>query len=258
MEKNETKEKKSNGVLVTVLIVFLLIVFTCFGYAAGGVRVTESVVKESSKEVKEKNESQSSSKVTVYETTDEKITSLLGTLFSMPGCGTGIETFINNSKVETKDVTNLQAYHMVQKNHWNDEAISLDDFQKEVHKYLGKDYVFEATSVDYKGETCPIFNYDAASQTFKKQETACGWTCGPVGTHYLVTKAIEEDGMLKLTLRVVFGDDNSSFYADFNHSKLLDSNVNEYTLVPYEKGSAYLVTYKLEDGNYVFVSSELA
>ena len=74
----------------------------------------------------------------------------------------------------------------------------------------------------------------------------------------MVTKAIEEDGMLKLTLRVVFGDDNSSFYADFNHSKLLDSNVNEYTLVPYEKGSAYLVTYKIEDGNYVFVSSELA
>ena len=257
MEKNETKEKKSNGVLVTVLVILLLVVFTCFGYAAGGVRVSKTTIEETSKKVEEKNESKSSSKATVYETTDEMITNLLNTLFSIPGCGAGIEAFMNNSKVGVKDVTNLQAYHMVQKNHWNDESISLDDFQKEVKKYLGKDYIFEATSIDYKGETCPIFNYDSASQTFKKQETACGWTCGPVGTRYLVTKAVEEDGMLKLTLRVVFGD-NTSFYADFNHTKLLDSDVNEYTLVPYEKGSAYLVTYKLEDGNYVFISSELA
>ncbi len=254
----EKKEKNNSWVLVTVMVILLLIVFTCFGYALGGVRVSKATMKTVSQKVEEKSEKQNSSTMNVYETVDEKISGLLDTLFSIPGCGTGIEAFMNNNKVEAKDVTNLQAYHMVQKNHWNDEAISLDDFQKEVHKYLGKDYVFEPTSVDYKGGTCPLFNYDSASQTFKKQETACGWTCGPVGTHYLVTKAVEEDGLLKITVRVVFGDDNSSFYADYNHTKLLDGNVNEYSLVPYEKGSTYLVTYKLEDGNYVFVSSGLA
>ena len=254
MEKKE--EKKTNGVLVTVLVVLLLLVFTGFGYAIGGVRLNKQTMKKVSTTVEEKEQNNKTT-MTVYETTDEKITSLLDTLFSFPTCNV-VDMYAKDTVVTNKDITNLQAYNMVQKNYWNQESVSLEEFQKAIHKYLGKDYTFDPTSINYQGETCPQFNYDASSQTFKKQETACGWTCGPVGTHYQITKAVEENGVLTLSLRVVFGDGGSTFYADSKHNTVLVNDVNEYTTVPYAKGNLYKVVYKLEDGNYVFNSIGLA
>lgn len=254
MEKNEGK-KQSWG-LVTTLVVILFAVFCGFGYAVGGFRVSKSIIKNESNTTEGKAE-RNNTNITVYETTDEKITNVLKVLFSYPDCNV-VDMYANDKIVEAKDITALQAYRMVESKYFDKDSMTLDEFQNAVHTILGKDYNIDPTSLDYSTSNCMRFVYDTNAKTFNKQETACGWTCGPVSTRYLVTRAVEDDGEFTITMRVAFGDGESTFYKDSLHQNKLATYNEGYDVIPFEQADAYKFTFRLEDGNYVFVSSELA
>ena len=133
-------------------------------------------------------------------------------------------------------------------------TITLDEYKKAVQKYLGKDYIFNPDEIDFSDYYCNQYNYDKETKTFTAQETACGRTCGP-GTTYQVTKAIEKDGQLEISTSVVFSDGNK-YYSNYQKTDIIVDHIYDTTLIPFDKGSKYLFKFKLEDGNYVFVSSE--
>jgi len=196
---------------------------------------------------------------TIYETTDSKIEDLIdGISVGVGGNWKQFELFANDKKVVASDIDQLTAYHMAEISFLNSNktTITLDEYTKEIHKYLGKDYDFNPESIDYKGSSCPQYNYNASTKVFTKQETACGWTNGPVGIYHKITKAVETEGVLEIDIRVIFGDGESKFYADYARTNFLkeydESSLDSY----YSKASAYKFTFKEEDGNYVFVSSE--
>jgi len=128
---------------------------------------------------------------------------------------------------------------------------------REKYYYLGKDYKFNPDSMKEKKGTCISYYYDKNKKQFVSQETACGGTCGP-RTSYIITKAVDTDGVLELDVRVIFakaGEGTGSYYSDYNKTNEIGSFEN-YSNTLFEKGKKYKFTFKDEDGHYVFVSSE--
>lgn len=256
----EEKKKGNSGLIILVALLLLL----CVGMGAFiFVNKDKLTAKENTKTTVE-NEKKAINEgdckeLNVYDTADSTITDLISNLnVSILGDWKHFELFVNDKKVEAKDVDQLTAYHMVERNYFSSDAksISLEEFTKEVQKILGKDYAFKPESINYNGSSCPQYNYDANTKTFNKQQTACGGTSGPVGIKYIITKAVESDGLLEINVRVAFGDGSSIFYSDYARTKVLKEYSGSETDLDYSKAALYKFTFKSEDGNFVFVSSE--
>ena len=248
----EEKKKGSVGIIVFVIILML----ACF---AGGYFLNSSglVTMKAENETKESNNKAiKCSTIDAYETIDKKVTEEIDRLIAGLDCFT-IEEFTNDKKVTANDITNDRAFEIAQWDFYknNKEDISLDEYTKEVKKHLGKDYNFDPTKVDYNSEKCPQYKYDEATKTFKKQQTACGGTCGP-RTTFQITKALEKDGVLEISMRVVFFKGGvDGYFSDYAKTNQIVEGLDNY--IPYEKGSLFKFTFENVDGNYAFVSSEL-
>ena len=263
------EKKKSN-----IGIILLVIVLLCAAFA-GGYFVNEKGLiggeKETPKE-EEKEEKKEEDKVTVYDVTDEKILSLLGVLgFIEPGNCHWIETFANDKKFSVDDIDSRGAYTVTsayftdaERSKWPD-TVSFEDFKKQVAKRFGKDYKFEVSEKFGKGKECVPYYYDSSSNSFKKQETACGWTCGPSST-YKVVSAVDKNGVLKMNVKVLFyvipeNSNEGVMYGDYNKTNKIGTFSTFESVMPtddlFAKTDTYEFTFKNEDDNYVFVSSEL-
>ena len=265
-EVNIEPQKKKNSVLSIILVIILMAACLVVGYFINDAGIFNfSEEKEVKQEEKEKKEEKKEPVVTNYAVTDEKVANLIRNIHAI---GSGVnncditEFYTNDKKVVASDVPNLMAYHIAEKNEFLEKSsFTLDDMNKAIKKYLGKDYQFDPTKIDYKGVTCPQFNYDSNNKVFNKQETACGWTCGP-HADYKIVKAVDTDGLLKIDVKVIFYsyEKNDSYYSDYAKTKVIGSQMQNYNNASYDglfdKGSDYQFTFKLEDGNYVFVSSE--
>ena len=264
MEENDSiKEPKKKGSIGIIILMIILMI----GCLVGGYFLNESGLFSKDKkttEEKNKKEKDKDPVITNYDVTDEKVASLLPNIlkgsYGFGGCY-ALETFANDRRVDVDDLSSLVIYHVVEKNEFyqKKDSFTLDEFNAAIKKYFADGYIFDANSIDYKGSTCPQFNYDSSTKTFTKQETACGGTCGPV-TSYKLIKAVDTDGTLVLTTKVIFAADyvNPSDYDYYsNYQKTngigkLEDDIN--TL--YDKGTDYKFTFKLVDGYYAFVSSE--
>ena len=267
LDENVKTEKKKSPVGIIILVVVLMI-----GCLVGGYFINEAGVFTSSKDKEEKEEKKEEEKeeekepvVTNYAATDEKVSKLIDNILYMglshdePGFCNVLEVYANDKKVEAKSISNLMAYHIAEANEFNKkvESFTLDEMNKAIKKYLGKDYNFDPTAIDYKGSSCPQYNYDNSTKTFTKQQTTCGGTCGPIPS-YKIVKAVDTDGVLELDTKVVFvslNEGKNGYYSDYaktNKVGTFEDNIDSLS----DKGSDYKFTFKLEDGNYVFVSSE--
>ena len=81
-----------------------------------------------------------------------------------------------------------------------------------------------------------------------------------------VVRALKNDQTIELYVRVLFagGVDTTDYYKDYNKTQKVEGlEMDSNNLFPIEsdnnvaKGSLYKLTFENEDGNYVFVSSEL-
>lgn len=244
--------KKSSPIGVIILVIILMI-----GCLVGGYFLNESGILSGDKKDTEEQE-EKEPVVTNYEVTDAKVAKLIDNLdrgILDDSCKT-IELYANDKKVGVNDITTQKAYRIAETDYYNSgkDSISLDEFTKTVQKYLGKDYNFNPADGMGK-DKCMSYVYSAASKAFNKQETACGGTCGP-RTNYKLVKAVDTDGTLVLSAKVIFAS-SDGFYSDYAKTNKIGSfEENNETL--FSKGSDYKFTFKLEDGNYVFVSSEPA
>ena len=78
-----------------------------------------------------------------------------------------------------------------------------------------------------------------------------------------MVKAVDTDGILKIDVKVIFAsldEGKDGMYSDYAKTNKIgtfeDNNQDVTRQALFEKGSDYQFTFKLEDGNYVFVSSE--
>lgn len=245
----EPKKKSSIGLII--LIVILMI-----GCLIGGYFLNDSGIFGGKTEQEEKEEPV----VTNYEVTDAKVAKLIDNIMRNGGDCQVLKVYANDHKVIASDITNEMAVRIAEREIFNSgkESYTLDEITTIVQKYLGKDYRFNPKDQLGKGQ-CFSYYYDAASKKFIKQETACGWTCGPSSSYKLV-KAVDTDGELVLTAKVIFVSSNQGkdgFYSDYTSTNKIGSYEDDIESL-YSKGSDYVFTFKLEDGNYVFVSSEIA
>ena len=261
---NTPKKKSPVGLIILVIILMV-------GCLVGGYFINESGILGSKKDEKEEKGSDKEKKeekkepvVTNYAVTDEKVAKLIDRLL-VRGSGVGnncnvVEFYTNDKKVVANDIPNLMAYHIGEADFFNKkDSFSLDDINTAIQSKLGKDYKFDPTKINYKGETCPQYSYDDSTKTYSKQETACGWTCGP-STTYKVIKAVDTDGVLELDTKVIFSSAYNSniengYYSEYGLKNKIGTFEDQLENL-YDKGSNYKFTFKLEDGNYVFVSSE--
>lgn len=260
MEEN----KKSN--LVIKIVVLIVLMVGCFtgGYFINDIlkndKSNENI--EEQEETKDEQQEEKTPIVTNYEITDTKVANLIDNLlkgsFNYGGCH-GLEVFVNNNKVTTNDISNLAVYHIIEINEFyqKKDSFTLEEMNNAVKKYFGKDYVFNPNNINYKGQSCPQYNYDNNTKTFNKQQTACGGTCGPTSS-YKLEKAVDTDGILELSIKVVFASTNEGkdgYYSDYQKTNKIGTfNDDQDNL--YSKGANYKFTFQLEDGNYVYVSSE--
>ena len=254
----EKKNKKGLGPGFMVILVVLFLVGGVLGFAAS--KLLDEPVKESNTEEKEKKEEKKEPVVTNYAVTDEKVANLIKNIDvgALENCN-GFEDYANDKKVESKDVSSLKAYRIGEREFYDSkkQSVSLDEFTKAIQKYLGKDYKYVPLTDGDEKDRCISYVYDESTKTYKFQQTACGGTCGPT-TDYKLVKAVDTDGVLKLDVKVIFAsyeDGKMGYYSDY--SKTSKIGTFEESIDPlYDKGSDYQFTFKLEDGNYVFVSSE--
>lgn len=252
----ESKKKSPLGIIITIILMIL-----CF---AGGYFLHESGVfkvdKNETVEGENKDADNDDIKVTEYDVTDAKVAKLVDHLLSlgiMESSCWAIENYAKDVKVEAKDVSNLSIYHIVESAEFYNkkDSFTLDEMNAAIKKYFYGDIKFDPTTIDYKGASCPQYNYDSSTKTFTKQQTACGSTCGPASTYKMV-KAVDTDGTLKVDVKVVFAKDAENFYSDYKRTNLIGTfdgtNLDELL----NKGGNYQFTFKNVDGSYAYVSSE--
>ncbi len=253
----EKENKKTNNTVIALLVFVIMILCIGVGYLIG----TNNNVKVDSKKdepnISKKNVKES--KTIVYNTTDKIVTESMDKILDFGFQCNNIERYAINKKYIVSDIPNQIAYSMVEFKEFKNKNIStitLDEYTKAVQKYLGKDYNFNPDEIDFSGYYCNQYNYDKETKTFSSVETTCGGICGP-RTTYQIIKAVEKDGQLDITVSVVFSDGNK-YYSDYEKQDVIVDHIYDTTPIPFEEGTKYIFKFKLEDGNYVFVSSEPA
>ena len=256
-------EKKKSPVGLIILIIILMCGCLVGGYYINESGVLNNISANNSKESKNKNKDTDKEgkeqTETIYETVDSKISGLIQKVIGGHSCAE-LEKFANDKKITVNDISNLDAVLFVSFDFAKDNKteVSLEDFTNQVQKYLGKDYKFDPTKIDFNSISCIMYKYDATNKKFLKQETACGWTCGP-RTNYKITKAVDTNGVLELTTRVIYASHDQGkdgYYSDYQKTNKIGDFENYFDDSLFDKGSVYKFTFKDEDGNYVFVSSE--
>ena len=165
-----------------------------------------------------------------------------------------IEAYLKDKIVTSNDIDNLTAYSVAQINEFpTRETITLEEMKNAVKKYFGKDYLFDVDSLNLNG-TCSSHIYDKEKQAFVQREGGCGSACFR-STSYKIINTTEKDGLLNIQVKVIFADESTEkYYSDYERTKEIGTFRSSLSSL-YEKGSNYQFTFKLEDNNYVFVSS---
>lgn len=257
-ESSLTKEKKKGRLLLVICFIVIMILCGGLGYFLGtSDLINPKHVKEDStnKEVRNSKKKCPEQIAAYDEVAIGNVDNVINNI--LPICDNE-EFFFNDKKVTVDDIDQLRAYATVMKSYTNNkDDIPASQIKEDAKKIFGKDYNLKP-SAELCNKMCSNYYYDAESDTFKYREPACGGACGPDGADYSISKAVVDEDNLIIDLKVVFIDSDDSYtpiyYTDFAHTKRIE-NAYEH-LDRMKQGSNYRFTFKNEDGNYVFVSSE--
>ena len=170
-----------------------------------------------------------------------------------------LEIFTTNKKIEAKDIPNYLAYQIaIQKGKFtNRNEITLSELRSVISTYFGKDYIYNPINLN-DGYFCPIYEYDETSETYTLKSQGCGGECGP-STTYHVINSLTDNNVEIIDTKVIFTKCNESgtcdgnYYSDYEKTKLIGS-WDDYSESLFSKGTTYRFTFKIENGNYIFVS----
>lgn len=250
------------NIVIAILIIALVGVVGYIGY-------DKFYLVEKSVKTDEKQEEQTEdSKEEVLETTDKTVLTAINKIDSAWGyyCGTD-SVYMTTKKVTTADISNDFAYVTVMNKLATDtnSPVPASRLDKAIDETFGKDYQFKHQTY----RSCPLYSYDETTGYYNFTGSECGGTCGPTNIKRIV-KAIKKDQTLEIYIRVIFSNpeiaegDRYSYCKDSNLEQIVgylsyeDRIYNEEQVTDLvSKGSLYKFTFKLENGNYVFYSSEL-
>ena len=261
----QTPKKKS-----PIGLIILIIILMC-GCLVGGYFINESDILNTKNEKEEKEEKKETKKeekepvITNYAVTDSKVANLIDNILKYRSAAMcdRITLLAMDKKFEAKDIDNEGAWDIAIHEFSGKDSITFDEINNAIKKYLGKDYIFKPAA-EYSSYCVGVYVYDESTKTFNKKPVngGCGGTCIPAASSYRMVKAVDTDGILKIDAKVVFGSYGTSngnqdnFYSDYARTNVI-GNANQDRIEDlYSKGADYQFTFKLEDGNYVFVSSE--
>ena len=263
-ESSLTKEQKKGRLLLVICFIVVMILCGGLGYFLG----TSDLINP--KEVMQENENNTKEvekKELKDVEVDEFMVSLLDKMNTADNCNTMSSlNYYTDKKFTVSDISKEHAqlimlYNLRKKgyefreNNW----FTSDVVHEIIKSTLGKEYDYVDESINY----CPAITYDSSTGKYVFGVNACGGSCGPQ-TVRKVLAAKRSDDIIELTIGVIFGPkgDDTKFYSDYERTNVIidlaDKAIdgNEVTDADYEKGAKYKMTFKNEDGNYVFVSSE--
>ena len=229
-----------------IITLFFMVLFFFVGYCIGNNWLSPE-------------DSETLNNQTKYAIDDVMIVDLMERLFAGTDCN-AIEVFTNDHKIFVNDLSNEVLFQVTELASFAPkgvETMSIADFDTEIQKYFAKGYEFNPEEINYQGRECFSYYYDAPSKTFGKQETACGGTCGPNSTQYKIVKAVSQDDILRVTIKVLFGSQSESvaFYSNYERTEYVTDdyeNIDDY----FDKGATYIFTFSKADDNFVYESSE--
>lgn len=197
--------------------------------------------------------------VTNYSVDDSKIVNLMDKLVNNPSAllsdsYSGFELFSSNRLFTVNEIRNAAVYYMVTRSEFTSpyrSSFSLDEMNAAVRKYFGN-YNFDPN--DLGEASCSNWKFDSNANTFNS-EGGCGASY-PFSTSYKIVSASDKNGTLDINLKVVFYQrDSKKYYSDYDKTNEIGQEEDDLEDL-YELGARYKFKFKLENGNYVFVSSE--
>ena len=257
--ENKTKHYKELYVIIGILFIVIVGLVGFITYKQFSKEKNSAAIDNS--EQKEINDSIA---ILDDKDVDKLISSLFYPVTYSYDCN-ALELYANNKRVVANDISNQIAYELAKSTFIDSdgkyrESISLTEMKAAVAKILGEDYKFDPASVNYNNsDSClSLYVYDTASQTYRinnQSQDGCGGTCGYSTSYKLVENKVK-DNILTVRVKVIFADlDTSSYYSDYQKTNKI-GDYSSYDSTYVEKGTDYIFTFKLEEGNYVYTSSE--
>ena len=266
---------KKNSIKYIALIIFIVVGLFGIYYLTSKVVPTNKGDSNKTKKVKTTND------VVLYDGDEEFINKLISRLSTTSSMCYDVEYFANNKRVSVNDVTNDRAFNIVMRklidearnsNKELESTMSIIEFRKYVSEVFGKDYKFDPNNLSSSGNglVCGGYVFDSSSNMFIIPTFGgCGGSCGPVDTVFKVKSAILDGDILTVKVKVAFSnknitsyEDNNQYYyfRDYERTQMIPTDLMLYDKLTddgFNMASTYEYTFKNEDGNYVFVSSEL-
>ena len=266
MVDNHKKESMKN-VFIAILL-FLVI-------GLGGYLVYDKVLSnetdknatnQNKKEENKQGEKKEEEVLITLDVSDPKVVELYQTLKTGLGQFCGIWNYFTKTKVESSNISNKLAASIamsqfykkgiIRSNNSGGNQFTANQMDAEIDRIFGKSYPYQHQSI-------LSYEYDSNTGIYQEKQTGLGGTCG-VSNLDKIVKAEKQGDTLMIYTRVLFhieGTDATNFYKDYDKTQAvtLDRDENGYVVNSdsnYAKGSLYKINFALEDGNYIFVSSE--
>ena len=247
------KEKKSHPIYVTILIIILMLVFTCMGYFIGASTNEKKIINSDNAENKMDNsKKENSNDSQCMNTVSQDIEGLFNKIIKSTACNQYYGYF-TDKKVTVKDLSKEDKAMIVFRNlldESNKDTYSKAEVEEMYRILFGKNVTIELDFTDDRVPGCPIYNYDSAKEEFVHSNLGCGCTHGGTYTTGQVVKAIKNSSGIELTVSMVFADGHD-YYSDYAKTKVINSYNFALPNDAYQQGSMYKVVFTLEDGNYV-------
>ena len=259
-EKNVKEEKKKGHLLLVICLIALMVLCGGLGYFLGTsdlITFKHESLEQGTSVVSDDKETDNLKDVEV----DEFMGVLLDKITTADVCSLSkYNTFYKKEKVTTNDlskgVVQLIMIHNLRKKGFTFDEHSIftsDDVQGVIKNVFGKNYNYVDESID---GYCPTITYNSQNKQYVVGIHACGGSCGP-HTVDKILSAKRNSNTVELTVGVIFGprDGDTKMYSDYDRTNVIveDGNISD---ADYKKGAKYKVIFKIEDGNYIFVSSE--
>ena len=274
IEEREEKSKIFNKIGLIILIVILCVCSFGFGYGSSASYIAKaSTNKNASTEKGTVKCGANDSSLEILSTTDDEVLNVIDRISHADTYYCGVWDMYSTGDFSVNDFSNKVAFHTTLNYLRSRDGLKFDEnyeltkdtFDKALAEIYGKDYKF----TEYKDQpSCPAFTWNESKQAWIVGEHGCGGTCGPHNMKRVV-KAYKTNNTMVLEVRVIFVDyhDTITYYKDVNHTLNITDKLNTYlefgdshtndSASNYNLGSLYELTFKLEDGNYVFSSSKL-
>lgn len=261
-DTNLANEKKKGRLPFVVCFIVVMILCGGLGYFLGTSDLIFTMVNEQKSDKKDEKENkdnnEKSDELKDVEV-DEFMIALLDKMNTADICSIASLNYYTDKKVSVGDLSNQQA-QLIMLNSLRKKGVSFGQYSTFssdmahdiVKSILGKDYNFVDESINF----CPPVTYNSEEKKYEFGYVACGGSCGPHTARKLLS-ARRNDNIIELTIGVLFGPKNSEydFYSDYEKTNLVVDG-RDLTDSDFANGGKYKMTFKNEDGNYVFVSSE--